>query len=224
VKVFRNLFAALFLLPSLAVGSLAQSFSAQDVMSVCVTTPQDLSQIDSILLARGWKIVTDAPSEKMLQDLRMAFVAAQYTKAQPIQGTRLNGDRWKNDWLRIQTFLAEGLRPNLNKLFYHGQSGAVLLFSDYSTKLGLAFSCLLAVPQVATTASSYFPKLIAPTAPVLSLTIGDYLALGEIIRSQYEVQAASLDPSALSKALDIDTDVGAAFFSRVAYPKLAVLP
>jgi hypothetical protein len=201
----------------------ARPFSAQDIMSVCLTTPREVEQIGAVLESLGWEKVEAESNAAMIADLRVAFVAAQFSFIRPIFGTPMGQDEWKQNWSTAQKFLNSDLPQNLATLFYHAETGAALLLTDSSKTYAKTFSCLLAVPSPVTKGASYFPKLRSPALPALSFAVVDFMHTPSS-RTTMRIQSAALDPVEISKALKIETNLGAAFFSTITYPAFAVEP
>jgi hypothetical protein len=201
----------------------ARPFSAQDVMSVCLTTPREIQQVADILLADGWSVVSGETTTEALLDVRVAFIAAQFSFVRPIHGTPRGPEEWLQDWSAAQEFPQKDRLANQTILLRHAESGAKLFLADRSKSSAKTISCLLAVPRAVLKDATYFPKLRSPTAPALSFSVIDFMH-SESIRSSFRIISTSLDPVGISSALNVQTEVGAAFFSSVTYPVLAVEP
>ena len=186
-----------------------------------MTTPIDPQDIPKLLLAHGWVELNDQEAAAVQDDVDVANLGAQNWLANPNRPTGYGSEDWVESWAYIHR--KPQVPDERDRTFRHSESGAILVFSDYSWPTVLNFRCLLAVPNSATKASSYFPKLSAPTAPAISLVVGEFLS-SDTIRSTFMLQSASLDTDGIRKALNIETEVGAAFHSWMKYPKMSVAP
>ena len=207
----------------LAMPAVARPFSAQDVMTVCTALASDPKRLLSVFELQGWDRVEDGKFSTYMTDLGVAHVAAERVIPKAIHGTSSDQDFWQASWEKGQSYLDKAKHAEGITLFHHEETGALLLTHEFSAKASVNFSCLLAVPASLLDEGTYFPKLRAATAPALSYSIADALVT-ESSRGSVYIQSASLAPEAISKALGITTDIGAAFSSRTSYPKSALEP
>lgn len=219
MKRLASLFLV-FLATQVATPAAAQAFSAQDVMSVCVTTPRDPEEVPEILRTQGWIDVPEAEQGAHRESAIIAGIATGLVSSSFI-GVDSGPSRWKTAWQALQS------KPNdvrnRDTLLRHDETGALLLFTNSSKAFALRFKCLLIVPQSELKKSSYFPKLRAPVAPSLSLGTTEHF-FSDSVRSKFFLRSSSLDTEGINKLLNIKTTVGAVFESTVSYPKMAVTP
>ena len=221
MKRFAGLFLV-FLATQVATPAAAEAFSAQDVMSVCVTTPRDPEEVPEILRTLGWIDVPEAEKRTYREALTVANIAS-YLGGFSIHGSDARPEEWKTEWQALQSQPGYGYIGDRGTLLRHEETGALLLFTDFSSKLALNYHCLLTVLQAELKRSSYFPKLRAPVAPSLSLGTTEHFS-SDSVRSTFALRSSSLDTEGINKLLNIKTEVGAVFESSVKYPKMAVTP
>ncbi|MBL9053880.1 MAG: hypothetical protein JNN02_09135 [Tabrizicola sp.] len=200
-----------------------RAFSAQDVMSVCVAVAHDAKLAPMILESQGWSAVPLEDYPTFREDLAVAFLGASYVYPRPVHGTAEVAEFWKDAWPEILNFTDRTLGEESVVIYEHAASGAVLLTEPAWANTTTGMSCLLAVPESNLKNSSYFPKLTKPTAPAVSFTKGEFF-FSDVVRSKVSATSASLDPEVISKALNISTDIGAAFSSDVRHPTWALKP
>jgi hypothetical protein len=220
--MLHQLRAVVSVVAALIAGSVhAENFSAQDVMTLCMTTPSDIEQIPTILQSRGWLELNQEDLAKHQDDVTIAYLAAGYFHANLYGGTQVAPQSWQDAWTRLEG--SHDLREKNDRLFGRSENGALLVFSNHSRGPVLDYRCLLAVPRDILKQSSYFPKLREPTAPALSLVIGEFL-FSKSIRSSFRIQSASIDTDGINKLLGISATIGAAFESSMKYPMVSVSP
>ena len=187
-------------------------------MTICVALAPEPDRAFAALEAEGWVRVPAEGIGPFEVPIGIAFLAAQYNTPEPIQWTPSGEDFWKEAWPVGQTFLANMLKKDNRSLFNHPETNAALLVDVGALKGNASMTCLLTVPEASTKGSGYFPKLRPVTMPALSLATTDYL-LTDATRSSFWINSAALNPEAISAALGIETDIGAAFYSTVRHPK-----
>lgn len=192
-------------------------------MSICVAVAHQPDTATRVLESEGWSQVPGDAAGTYHDDIAVAFIAAQYVFPRPVHGTSEGADLWQEAWPVAKGFADRVLTDEHATLLRHAESGAVLLTLTEGTKLKTGFSCLLAVPATQLRGKSYFPKLRAPTAPALSLTTVEFF-YSQTVRTGLSVTSASIDSKGLGTDANIQTGIGAAFYSNVSHPKWALEP
>jgi hypothetical protein len=195
----------------------ARTMSAQDVLTVCLTTPKDPMDVLVYFHANGWADATKADIDLLRDAVALTFFA---TGGSPEKGLKENGY-----WEKLQKFSTEildGTSKEPWKVLHHRETGAVLiLFPTTTPKIGL--KCRLSVPSAPSKAQEFHPKLPAPAAPALieSTLDGHDLAVSRVT---IITNSVSISQPAVDDALGAKTDISAAFMTSINYPAWAVTP
>lgn len=201
--------------------SAAGAFSAEDVLTRCLTTPADPASVRKGLLENGWAPLPKDRFDYAKDALTIAYIA---TGTEPGYGSFSPTD-WQAAWKKQRAFVerafgsSSGKRP---ELLYHTESASVLEFST-STGLALGIWCLLIVPEKSVTAQSYHPRRDLPEKGRAFRATWEGMDI-KTTRTNAISLTVDVNPSEVSRGLGVDTDVGAVLRTSITYPAWAVTP
>ena len=205
----------------LVAPAFAEAFSARDVLTVCLTTRSAPNSIPALFLKQGWHNALENSRDEASQLLALSFLA-NFASGSP--GQPYNPRDWAESWAIVQDAASKIVSQQAKEdwfLFVEKQSGAFLAVSTISDGPGLNIRCLLAVPEATSKGSSYHPRLSPPDAR------GAFLATLETVtfkttRTQIFSVAVAVDPNAIKRELNVNTDIVAVFSTSISYPTWAV--
>ena len=202
----------------LSAPAFSRTLSAQDVLTVCLTTPKDPKDVLVYFYANGWSDIAEADRPVLRDKVALTFLAAS---GQPSEATLKETEYWAE----LQSFAAkllESKTPETSFVLYHVETSAILiLMPDTKAKLGL--TCLLSFPAKATNSQEFHPKLPAPTAPKVFESVTDSFN-SPLSRVKIITNSVSIRQPAVDEALGIKTEISVSFYTSIQYPTWAVSP
>lgn len=209
---------AVFLTLAIPLPASARTLSAQDVLTVCLTTPKDPLDVLIYFRANGWSDIPETDRPKQRDKVALTFLA----RGLHVSAATL---KEKEYWAKLQDYaskLMESTTERPSVVLYHSESGAILILSpDKKPRMGL--DCLLSIPTEATKKQEFHPKLSAPPAPEVFETKLDGFDLS-LSRTKILTTSVSVSQPAVDETLGIKTDIAAVFWTSIQYPAWAVTP
>ncbi len=196
----------------------ARTLSAQDVLTVCLTTPKSPKDVLVYFYANGWSDIAEADRPKLRDKIALTFLA---TSIKPSAATLKETEYWAN----LQSYAAKLMESTTQEpsfVLYHAETGAILVLLP-DTKAMMGLNCFLSIPTEATKAQEFHPKLPAPSAPGVFETNLDSFNL-PISRVKILTNSVSVSQPAVDEALGIKTNISAVFWTSIQYPAWAVTP
>ena len=201
----------------------ARTLSAQDVLTVCMTTPKDPKDVLVYFYANGWADVADADKASLKETVALIFSATN-PRVYPRDPIQKQLEAQLKFWPRAQTVAASvlGPTPKTPVAILKHITGAILLFKFEADAMILT-QCFLGVPEAATKPQEFSPKLAAPSPPALFEGKLESAHL-TTTRTRMLAQTVSVDPVAVERNFGIKTDITAVYYGSIQYPAWAVNP
>ena len=201
----------------------ARTLSAQDVLTVCLTTPKDPKDLLAYFYANGWADVAETDKAMLKESVALIF-SATLGSGYPNDPIKKKSDTQLKFWPRAQTMAANilGPAPKNPVVVLKHDTGAILLITSKANAMILN-QCFLGVPEAATKPQEFSPKLAAPSPPALfegKFESTDFTTT----RTRILAQTVSVDPVAVERNFGIKTDITAVYYGSIQYPAWAVSP
>ena len=201
----------------------ARTLSAQDVLTVCLTTPKDPKDLLGYFYANGWADVAESDKATPKESVALIFSATnpRVYSSDPLQKQLETQMKfWPRAQIAAANVLGSALKPSYVVLKHH--TGAILLVK-FEADAMILISCFLAVPEAATKPQGFSPKLAAPSPPALFEGKLESAHL-KTTRTRMLAQTVSVDPVAVQRNFGIKTDITAVYYGSIQYPAWAVTP